>query len=109
MYIKYKDNEFYFTFLGCADVKIGSGSTSGGTVVQATTQKPSVVTPAPSTSNKCPNGDGTYADKSSGCRNYYMCVNTGTQYAQISTFTCPSNLVYDSKTKVCNYPNLVTC
>lgn len=78
----------------------------------SSTTKPSIFTstqPSGGSNYKCPNGDGYYPDKLSGCRKYYVCLHTGTQFAQINEFTCPGDLLFDKNTSTCNYPNLVVC
>ncbi|CAF0748267.1 unnamed protein product, partial [Brachionus calyciflorus] len=59
--------------------------------------------------NKCPDGDGFYADFASNCEKYYFCVNQGKPEASILNFKCPQNLRYDMNTKSCNFASSVSC
>lgn len=79
-------------------------STTPGT----TTTGPGGVTNAPS-NDKCFRGDGYYADKTTGCQQYYVCVFTGTIYQQIHYHTCPPGTIFDERSGSCNYANQVTC
>ena len=42
--------------------------------------------------DKCFRGDGYYADRDSGCTQYYICRFTGTSFLQITYYTCPSGM-----------------
>ena len=120
-------------FYGCSDVTItndGSAIVTNGPVTSATislttsqiptvtattqattTQVPSITTTRfiESGNEKCKNGDGYYADLSSGCQNYYVCQFTGTQFATITNHSCPGGLLFDSGMKICNWANQVNC
>ena len=63
----------------------------------------------PPSNNKCYRGDGYYADKDTGCQQYYVCVFAGTIYEQLHYYTCPAGTFFDEKTSSCNYSNQVTC
>jgi hypothetical protein len=80
-------------------------------VPSTTTQLPTITTTRfiESGNNKCNNGDGYYADVSSGCQNYYVCQFTGTQYATITNHSCPPGLLFDSGMRICNWANQVVC
>lgn len=50
----------------------------------------------------CINGNGFYEDPTSNCRNFFLCVFTGTPSAKVYTYTCPDDLLFDTVTKACN-------
>jgi hypothetical protein len=96
-------------FYGCSDVTITNNGSSVVTsspltstpVSLTTSRESSTTTQVPiitttrfieSGNNKCFNGDGYYADVSSGCQNYYVCQFTGTQYTTIINHSCPTGL-----------------
>lgn len=79
------------------------------TTTETTSQTTSSTTTKDNSNDKCPNGDGYYADKETSCRNFYYCLYTGTSNAIIYQFTCPAGLLFDQKLKICNYPNVVVC
>ena len=54
-------------------------------------------------------GDGYYADRTTGCQQYYVCVFTGTVYQQIHYHICPPGTLFDERSGSCNYANQVTC
>ena len=59
--------------------------------------------------NKCPNGDGYYPDIENGCRKFYVCEYYGTSNQKITSFDCPSGLLFNSIAKVCDWPQNVNC
>jgi chitinase len=81
-------------------------STTSG--AQSTTGSSGIITGS-SGNHKCFKGDGYYADRTTGCQQYYVCVFTNTVYAQINYHTCPPGTLFDEKATACNYANQVTC
>ena len=71
--------------------------TSTGSILTTTTQQTiieSTTGTSQSISNQnCPNGDGLYPDKTTGCQKYYRCNYSGTIYQAIYDFTCQTGLV----------------
>jgi hypothetical protein len=57
----------------------------------------------------CINGDGFYPDKLSGCRKFYRCVYTGTQYVQVNEFFCPDQTLFSSSLSICVWQGSVVC
>ncbi len=57
----------------------------------------------------CINGDGFYPDKLSGCRKFYRCVYTGTQYVQVNEFYCPDQTLFSSSLSICVWQGSVVC
>merc|ERR1711972_178589 len=51
----------------------------------------------------CSKGDGMYPSPYN-CADFYVCFSS-----EVLTFTCPDKLLYNSKLKSCNWPNLVDC
>ncbi|CAF0850254.1 unnamed protein product [Brachionus calyciflorus] len=74
-----------------------------------TTTKTTSTSSTTKPNNKCPNGTGTYADKDSNCRKFYVCSLDSQGNYRIEIFDCPADLLFDDKIKICNYPNQVIC
>lgn len=53
--------------------------------------------------------DGMYANVTAGCAKFYVCIYTGTTYAQVYSFSCPSLTLFDIRYKVCNWAYNVNC
>ncbi len=59
---------------------------------------------------KCFNGDGFYANVTSGCKKFYQCHMTKTvRFAKITDYSCPESFLFDSITKACRLAPLVKC
>ncbi len=79
------------------------GGSTGTNVIQPTAQS----TLAPNLS-KC-KGDGVFADESSGCKNYYICAFTNTNYAVVQGYPCADGYLFDDVVKSCNFASQVKC
>ena len=59
--------------------------------------------------SQCPNGNGYYPDIANSCRKFYICLNAGTTSQLIYSFDCPSGLLFNRVSKVCDWPQNVIC
>jgi hypothetical protein len=90
-----------------------TSSVATGSIQFTTTQQPIIVTttgssPSPSNQN-CPNGDGLYPDKTTGCQKYFECIFQGTSYASVVIRECPPFTIFDVKIGACNWAQFTTC
>jgi hypothetical protein len=83
-------------------------TTTKSSVVTSTSTQNKVTTKTPS-GGICVNGDGYYPDYTSGCKNFFQCVHTGLDIAQIYTIPCPTGTLFDKNYGVCNWEAQVTC
>jgi hypothetical protein len=79
------------------------GGSTGTNVIQTTVQS----TIGPNLS-KC-KGDGVFADESSGCKSYYICAFTNTNYAVVQGYPCADGYLFDDTVKSCNFASQVKC
>jgi hypothetical protein len=78
--------------------------TSLTTLSQKTISKPNdIIKP------NCLVGDGYYADKSNGCKKYYICSFSNTPSEIINFLECPQNTLFDESIKTCNIQEKVNC
>ena len=58
---------------------------------------------------KCANGDGVWADPSSGCKNYYICAFINSNNPIVQGFVCADGYLFDDNVRSCNFASAVKC
>lgn len=65
--------------------------------------------PTANYSEYCPDGDGRFPDKKSGCKKFYECVHLNTEFASVVEKECPDGTLFDNTIDLCNWEADVVC
>ena len=57
----------------------------------------------------CSHGDGNYVDPTSQCKKYIECLYTGTSFAKITLYDCPTGTLFDTSLNMCLWESQVNC
>ena len=89
------------TILSTIGTTISSGINTNSQTTIASTLAPDI--------KKCIGGDGVFADPSTGCKNYYICAFTNTNYPIVQEYPCADGYLFDDSVKSCNFASQVKC